>query len=71
LGYKKAQKTQRTNVAAPVSRDASPQEVISGSRVTLSPQQREAAKLAGITDVEYAKALIKIRQAQNDGLIQR
>lgn len=58
-------------VAAPPSREpVNSGEVISGSRVTLSPQQREAAKLSGISEVDYARNLVKMRQAQKNGQMQ-
>lgn len=60
-------------VSAPVSREApatSGGKVNSTSQVRLTAAQREAAKLAGITEAEYAKNLIKMNQAKTDGLIQ-
>lgn len=49
-----------TNVAAPVSR-----EISSGSpndrRVTLSPEQRELAKSMGLTDIQYAEGVLRLR----------
>jgi hypothetical protein len=54
-------------VSAPVSR-ATP--TMSGSRygrVTLSPEQREAARIAGITEAEYARWLPELERAKAEG----
>jgi hypothetical protein len=59
--------------SAPVSREAGggggyqP----SPSSVRLSPQEREAAKMAGISETEYAHQKLRMLQAQRDGTIQR
>jgi hypothetical protein len=68
MGYTKRQPV----VAAPPSREPVTHggEVISGSRITLSPAQRQAAKDSNISEVEYARQLIKMREAQKSGLIQ-
>src|SRR5262249_18483924 len=51
-------------VSAPVSREApsgsGTRRELSPSQVKLSPQQREAAMLAGISEVEYARNLQKL-----------
>jgi hypothetical protein len=49
---------QRRIVSAPVSRGES----YGGNRqkVTLTPAQREIAKLSGLTEVEYAKQFLKL-----------
>lgn len=71
MGYAKAE-TRRNNddndderttiVAAPVSRDtrsnATGQQ--SGSRITLSPEQREMARSMGLSDVEYARGVVQV-----------
>lgn len=70
MGYTKSEvKPRQPVVAAPVSREPT-QESISGSRVTLTAAQREAAKLSGISDVDYARNLIKMRKAQRNGQLQ-
>lgn len=56
--------------AAPVSRNV-PGQHESDTRVVLTPQQREAAKWAGIDEFEYAKGLVKLRNAKKDGLLQQ
>jgi len=61
-------RTRGTVVSAPVSRDAP-----GGSRPTrpsqirLTKAQVEAARLAGITEQEYAKQLIKLGEFKADG----
>lgn len=58
-------------VSAPVSREGSTP--ASGRRagdITLTSAQKEAAKIAGITEAEYAKQLVKFNKAKEDGLIQ-
>jgi len=59
-------------VSAPVSRDASPgnyqSEFEDSPRsVRLSPDQIEAAKIAGVTPREYAKQLLRMRRMQASG----
>jgi hypothetical protein len=59
-------------VSAPVSRDASPgnyqSEFEDSPRsVRLSPDQLEAARIAGVTPAEYAKQLIRMRKMQASG----
>lgn len=55
-------------VSAPVSRNAPS---ISGkpstTRITLSPEQRSAAKAAGVDEVTYARNLIKLQEAKKAG----
>jgi hypothetical protein len=43
----------------------------SPSSVRLSHQGREAAKMAGISETEYARQKLRMLQAQRDGTIQR
>jgi hypothetical protein len=50
--------------AAPPSRIASNG---SDGRITLSPAQREAAKIAGVDEVEYARQLRKMNAMKRDG----
>jgi hypothetical protein len=56
-------------VSAPVSREnvslATGKQ--STTRVTLSPSEREAARLSGITEVEYAKNKIKLQEMKKSG----
>lgn len=63
---------ERNTVSAPVSREAvSMRDGRSiAHRITLSPEQRSAAKIAGITEVEYAKQLIRLEKAKREGSIQ-
>jgi hypothetical protein len=60
-------------VSAPVSRGEAGGYLRepSPSSVRLTPEQREAAALAGITDVEYAKNLIRMRKEIASGDRQR
>ena len=50
-------------VSAPVSREVptSIREDRSG-RLTLSVEQREAARISGLTDVEYARNVLRLRE---------
>lgn len=52
--------------AAPVSRSVPGQTRESDTRIVLTPQQREAARWAGVNEFEYAKGLMKLRQAKKD-----
>jgi hypothetical protein len=59
-------------VSAPVSRDAAPgnyqSEFEDNPRsVRLSPDQLEAARIAGVTPTEYARQLIRMRKMQASG----
>ena len=55
-------------VSAPVSREPNfSGQRPSGGKVTLTPQEKEAAKLAGITEVEYGRQLLRYRQMQASG----
>lgn len=62
----------RVVTSAPVSRespslrDGRP----TSTRITLSPEQREAARNSGISEIEYAKQLIRLQEAKKSGLIQ-
>jgi hypothetical protein len=56
--------------AAPVSRAApgvSAREQTSSTRVTLTPQQREAAKFSNLNEREYAKNLQKLNDMKRKG----
>lgn len=77
LGMRKAPKAEAEEeeeeprsamVSAPVSREV-PQN--NGSRssgtIRLTAAQREAAKMAGITETEYAKQLVKFQQEKDNG----
>jgi hypothetical protein len=67
-----ATRSERTVVSAPVSREAP--SLKDGrpvtTRITLTPDQRSAARMAGISEVEYAKQLIRMNEAKKNGLIQ-
>ena len=70
LGYREPPKVQRQRnptVAAPVSRDAPSGVETSPNRITLTPEQREAAKISGISDIEYARQLIRYNRAKANG----
>lgn len=57
-------------VAAPVSREtpsAATGRPQSATRITLTPAQREAARSAGIDEIEYAKQLIRLQEAKKEG----
>ncbi len=66
LGYAK----KPPSFAAPPSREPDSGSQINGSRVTLTGQQREMAKLSGISEVEYARNFAKMVQDKKSGLIQ-
>lgn len=71
LGYSKGNGESRSS--KPVSYSAPPSRESarggeSSTRITLSPQQREAAKISGITEVEYAKNLLQIQRDRKAGL---
>lgn len=55
------------DVSAPVSRDAPSGSRPAAGQVRLTAAQREAAKLAGVTEAEYAKQFSKYRQMVADG----
>lgn len=56
------------NVSAPVSREApSTPNAPRGGSIRLTPDQREAAKVAGVTEAEYAKQLQKLNQMRANG----
>lgn len=60
---------QRTSiVSAPVSREApSTLEKKRGGKINLTQEQREIAKLAGISEAEYGKQLMKINEMKANG----
>lgn len=65
MGYKSNQDDRSISVQAPPSRqergnDGRP----SGNRITLSPEQREIAKSLGVSEIEYAKNVIKFEEAK-------
>ena len=58
-------------VSAPVSRN---NPGLSGARrgsINLSPAQRESAKIAGISETEYARQLERFNEMYDNGMIQR
>ncbi len=62
------QPTRKSVVSAPVSRDApSSSGNRSGGVVRLTTAQREAAKMAGISETEYAKQLVALNTAKANG----
>ena len=56
-------------VSAPVSRDtvSTTSGKPSSSKITLSPEQREAARIAGVDEITYARNLQKLNQARANG----
>lgn len=65
MGYAKSDNQGSTSVQAPPSRnDRDTEGRPSNSRVTLSPEQREMAKNLGVSEIEYAKNLVKFHAAQ-------
>ena len=54
-------------VSAPVSRDHTSYGGNSQRRITLSAQQAEMAKLAGISEIEYAKQLLRLEEMKRNG----
>lgn len=60
--------TGRASVSAPVSREAPTSSgTTRDGRITLTALQKEAAKIAGITEVEYAKNLQRLRAEKANG----
>lgn len=62
------QPARKSVVSAPVSREVpSSSGNRSGNSIRLTAAQREAAKLAGITEAEYAKQLVNLNNAKANG----
>jgi hypothetical protein len=61
-------------VSAPVTRgdvpDGTPRQLNNPGKVTLTAEQREAAKLSGITEVEYARHLLRLQKEKAAGMRQ-
>jgi len=56
-------------VSAPVTREVpTSQGQDRTGRITLSVAQKDAAKIAGITEKEYAEQLIKLREHKTNGM---
>ncbi len=62
-----AEPKRTTIVSAPVSREAPSSGSTSSTRVRLTREQSEVAKLAGITDAEYAKQLLRLQAEKKNG----
>jgi len=66
-----AQTSQRSMVSAPVSREAPSWSGGKGTgrntRITLSLQQKEHARVSGVTEEEYAKGLLRLREEKERG----
>lgn len=66
------QRKERVVTSAPVSReshslrDGRP----TSTKITLTPEQRESARISGVDEVTYARNLIKLHEAKKSGLIQ-
>lgn len=56
-----------SNFSAPVSREAPTGSTERNDRVTLSVAQKEAAKIAGITEKEYAENVLRLRKEKSNG----
>jgi hypothetical protein len=57
-------------VSAPVSRESASNGYDysdKGSRVKMTPQMKEAARIAGISEVEYAEQVLRLRQEKAEG----
>lgn len=74
LGYREKPRTNSEQeeevtrmVSAPPSREVPSSSGDRGSRVTLSVAQKEAAKIAGVTEKEYAENLLKLRAEKLNG----
>jgi len=64
-----AQTSQRSAVSAPPSRE-SPSWTggqSTGRRITLTPAMREAARISGISEEQYAKGLLRLREEKERG----
>lgn len=65
MGYEKPESEGNNNVQAPPSRN---ERGVDGrstpGKVTLSPEQREAARSMGVSEIDYAKNLVKFQAAQ-------
>lgn len=77
LGYKKAEAEQEEEddmppVSAPPSRQATSPETgkPTTARVTLTPEQREMAKLSGISEIEYARGMQRLADLKANGGLQ-
>ena len=57
-------------MSAPVSRETSANGYGGGDRpgkVTLTPAMKEAAKVSGISEIEYAEQVLRLRKAKANG----
>jgi hypothetical protein len=71
-GEPEAESVAMHHVSAPVSRGSergSVEPEPTASSITLTPAQRDHAHAAGVSDVEYAKQLLKMQKAKRAGLI--
>ena len=57
----------RSAVSAPPSREPPASQGLRNSQIKLSPAQKEAAKIAGIEEKEYAKQLMRLRDEKANG----
>jgi len=58
----------RTLVSAPVSRDNhAPSGKPSRTKITLNPKQQEAAAIAGISQADYARNMLKLQDLKEEG----
>jgi len=59
--------TRKAPVSAPPSREALNASGKRNSRITLTMQQKEAARIAGISEEDYAKGLMRLSQEKLNG----
>lgn len=65
MGYTKSNDNGSASVQAPPSRnDRGSDGRPTGNRITLTPEQREIAKSLGVSEIEYAKNVIKFEDAR-------
>jgi hypothetical protein len=77
LGYKQPEADEESEevderaqiVSAPPSRQATNPSSgrPSGTRITLTPEQREIARMSGISEIDYAKGLQKLNELNSNG----
>jgi hypothetical protein len=76
LPMRAAPPERRIPVSAPVSRSApggavaDDLDALLRGRVKLTPEQREAAKVSGISEAEYSRQLVRVMQAKRRGEMQ-
>ena len=68
-GEDQQQRTSAAMVSAPVSRQTTSRSnpKPSNGKITLTQEQKEYAKIAGVSEVDYAKGLIQLQEAKANG----